>query len=272
MKKRLGYIVLCAFFAVQYSCDTDYYGDAFENDPTSGWVEFKGLFTQVSTGATVSIPLIQQSPVNEIATTITYTVTQAANSIDTAPASVLGTFTTVIPKNEVDGAIVLEIPADNLDYTLEITLVDTSQDNLILGLEGNTPEEHPIVHTVQVCDGTIKTSYTGMSYIGESLISTFQATLTPVPGEDNTFNIDTAWGTDFVANAASDPTLVGQFVYSGTLTVNDDRSVIIVADDQANFPNGGTGTYDPCTKTFNLVLTQELFSSPFDVPVVLTAN
>lgn len=96
------------------------------------------------------------------------------------------------------------------------------------------------------------------------------ATLTPISG--NSYAIDSAWGPNFVAALTGNPAYQGQFLYAGTLTINSDFTVTIVASPTSPWATGGTGTYNPCTNVISYTLTQALFTNPFTASVVLTPN
>lgn len=98
------------------------------------------------------------------------------------------------------------------------------------------------------------------------------ATLTPVPGSPNQYNIDSAWGPTLVATLTGNPAFVGQYVYAGTLTINSDFSVTIVGVPTSAWATGGTGTYNPCTNVISYTLTQALFTNNFTTSVVLTPD
>lgn len=113
-------------------------------------------------------------------------------------------------------------------------------------------------------------NYTGQTVLQGSVYSEFTPTL--VDNGDGTFSVDSFFG-DFVANATGNEDYVGQFQYPGTLEINDDFTVSVKTDN--GYATGGTGTYDPCTDTFNLTLDQFIFteddgSSSFDVNVVFS--
>lgn len=272
MKKyiKLG---LVAILAIVYGCNTDYYGDAFNNEPDSGWLEFETTMTTATAGSTINIPVFQRSSTNSEPTTVKYSVVQVSGPEGSAPQGLIGNFETVIPEDELLGEITMEIPATEENYSLLVTIIGSNKDNLILGLEGTEPNAHPIENTVKVCDGTIETSYTGSASLDDgTFITDFQATLTPVPGEDGVYTIDTAWGMDFVAVATGDPSFIGQYVYDATFTLSADRTQVTIEGNDPSYATGGSGTYDSCTKTFEYNLTQAVFSNPFTVNVTLTAN
>lgn len=92
----------------------------------------------------------------------------------------------------------------------------------------------------------------------------FTPTVTKVA--DNQYTFNTFWGPTFIASALNNPQYanVVALSYSGTLTINQAAdgtyNVTIVGNNSAAWDNGGgTGTYDPCTKTLSYTLTQGLF-------------
>lgn len=238
----------------------------FEVEPNSGWVEFETTIIETSTVSGVSIPVYQRSAINEDATVITYKVEAAEGS--TVPAGVTGTYTDTIPATELMGTLDFAVAETDASYSLIVTIIGTSQDNLQIGLAGEEGE-HPFVASVKICDGTIASTYSGTAYAAGNEV-VFTATFTPVEGQTNVYTIDTAWGQDFVAILAGDPSLSGQYPYSGTLTINADQTITIVGDE--SYATGGTGTYDVCNKTFTYQLGQTLFTGDLQIDVVLVAN
>ena len=116
---------------------------------------------------------------------------------------------------------------------------------------------------------SVDTTYSGASYIGTSLVSENTHTFTPT-GNPNEYAVDSCWGSSFVADATGNPAYQGQFIYSGTLTINSDLSVTVVGN--SAYATGGTGSYNPCTGEITYTLTQALFSNPFTVNVILTPD
>jgi hypothetical protein len=104
---------------------------------------------------------------------------------------------------------------------------------------------------------------------GESAPS-YQVDFIPVSGQENTYTIATAWGVNFVSWATNNPDYDGQYVYSGTVVINCDNTVVVIGDDA--WATGGTGTYDPVSGQIVVELTQELFSTPFTVVTTFVPN
>jgi hypothetical protein len=266
MKKIYRYLMIVIASAAIFSCSTDYADNDFSTDSNSGWVEFESELTvRTDAASSITIPVFQRSATNTGSETVlTYTVESIEGN---APSSVLGTYTAIIPENELQGEIVVPVADTDSSYNVLVTITSTNKEDLILGLEG----DHPVTHTLQICDATLDLSYTGSSFRDGNLVTEFEVTLVPVAGEDNVYTIATAWGPNLVAELTGNPAFAGQFPYSGTLTINDDNTVEIVADDPATFP-GGTGAYDPCNKTFDYTLQQGLFTDPFTIDVTLVSN
>ena len=90
--------------------------DKFENDPTSGWINFSTQSTQITDDvSSINIPLTQNSAVNSENTEVTVLV----ESIEgTVPESVLGNYTAVINENMLDGELTIPVEQTNDRYTV----------------------------------------------------------------------------------------------------------------------------------------------------------
>ena len=266
---KLTFVAL-AFVLSFVSCD-NIDTDGFEPNVTSGWVEFENESDQVLNDVgTINIPMEYNVPVNQVNTTVTYTVEVIEGS---APGAETGTFVTVVPRNTRDLSIDYTIdPSITSNYTLLFRITETSNPDVIIGLEGDNPD----TFTLEVCNNTFPLAWTGNAFIGAAQINTFDMTLTETgtPGE---YTISSAWGTNFVAEATGNPDFDGLFIYDGTLTRNADNTVSIVGFDTNFFPgtvandaalNGNQ--FDPCNTTLSYTLAQGLFNGDFVVDVVLT--
>lgn len=95
--------------------------------------------------------------------------------------------------------------------------------------------------------------------------------MTPVPGKKNTFKVDTGWGLNYVSTLTGNEAHKGKFVYSGVLTINNDKTVSFKGDQK--WASGGTGSYEPCEDRIKLTLKQSLFrTNNFTVDVVWAGN
>lgn len=94
--------------------------------------------------------------------------------------------------------------------------------------------------------------------------------LVPVPGTTNQWQISSAWGPTFVGWATGNAAFNNQYLYSGTIILNDDFTIVVDGNDA--WATGGTGVFSPCTQTFSYTLDQGLFTTAFTTDVVLTPN
>ncbi len=189
---------------------------------------------------------------NETSSDRTFTVmVDEASSINSEDYSVPATVT--VPANSNEGTLTLEI-TDN-------TIADAGE-TLVLAFEGKEGlflGEPLTINVLKLCEFTsLAPSYSGSPSAFGANATPFQAVLTPVG--DKVFSVASLWGPDFIAWATGDPSYAGAFVYSGTITLNDDNTLTI--DSQDSFMLGGSGTYNPCTGTFNYTLETSLFGAP----------
>lgn len=268
---KLTFVAL-AFVLSFVSCDNIDL-DGFEPNVTSGWVEFEEATGRAfHTAGTLNIPMEYNVPVNQVNTTVTYTVEVIEGS---APGAETGTFVTTVPRNTRDLSIDYEIdPSITSNYTLLFTITETSNPDVIIGLEGDNPD----TFTLEVCYNVIPLEWTGNAFIdnGPDPVNDFTMTLTPTDTEGE-YTISSAWGTNFVAGATGNPAFDGLFIYDGTLTLNPDNSVSIVGFDTNFFPGTVANAdsfdgneFDPCNNTLTYTLEQGLFTAPFLVNVRLT--
>lgn len=113
-------------------------------------------------------------------------------------------------------------------------------------------------------------SYTAEVFAFGEEAPSYQVNLVPVPGTDNQWQIASAWGPTFVAWATGNPAYENQYLYSGTIILNDDFTVTVDGNDA--WAIGGTGSFSPCTQVFSYTLEQGLFTTSFATDVVLTPN
>ncbi len=248
-------------------------GDYVGTNPRSGWVEFENESTQVlRTDDVASIPVELNVDINDIDTQIEYTVEVIS---DNPPEVSTGNFTTSVRAGDLETQITYDLDPTILSpYTLQFTITNTSNPDVIVGLEG----DNPIIHTLEVCPDVLPLAYTGVAFIGDSQINMFDVVLTRT-GDCSVYEMNSAWGTNFVAEATGDPSFDGQFIYPANLTLNADLSLSITGvGDNANLlpgsvsdedsTNGNSFDFDSGVITYTL--SQGLFGSPFVVDVILT--
>jgi len=249
--KLYSVLALCAMVLVS-AC-----GDHEVPTFTSDFIAFKGGSRTVS----------EADPAFDIL--VTSSAPGAASSVSLGGSAVEGTDYTVSATTVTSGSdyttTIRVTPIDNVALdgtkTVELTLTDG-------GFPGGAAGK---VYTVTILDDDCPTEVSG-SYAatGAALGGNppdFTMTTTPVAGSDNSWDIDTVWGPNFVGWATGDDGFNGRFLYPGTLTINADRSV-----DFTGTRGTGTGTYDPCSDTFTLTVNQNLFTTSFTVDVTFVGN
>lgn len=291
--KNLKYILLFVVTSLFVACNNDDEAAQFANDSQSGWVQFKQPPNAIETaplapielvyGSTtqITLPVILRAPQNTDGLEVTYTITDvvgstagviATGSIVEFPEGVAGGINQL---NQLTQNIVIDIVATTLTSNVEfdVTLTATSRGNVLVG-----HDEYPITQRVKICSGNTATSYTGVSIAllaGATPAPAFVPVITPVPGVENSFEFNTAWGVDFIVHMTGNPATSGIRNYPAFVTINPDLSVTVVGINTPAAPNrypGGSGTFNPCTKTINYTLNQGVFTNPFQVAVELTAN
>jgi hypothetical protein len=275
MKKLLSAFVLSILSIVLFNACTEDNDEKFGGDTQSGWVQFKDgnaidlVYTQ---GAVYRIPVSLFSPVNTTGLEVGYSITNIVGT--TAGILSFDPVITYEPNTNTGGEVVLEAIAPTLSSNIEfdVTLTSTSRSNVQLGLGLN---EKPIKKRVRICATSIASSYTGSSTntTNNATFSPWSPIITPVVGEPNKYQFDTCWGLGFVQFLS--PTAPAGFNYPGFITINSDNTVTVQGINSTQFPNrypGGSGTFNPCTKEIRYTLNQGLFTNPFQVAVVLTAN
>ncbi len=178
-----------------------------------------------------------------------------------------------IPAGEFTGQITIT-PVDNLDADGDVQLsVRLSESNsLPIGIGGLGAERVSASVTISDndCPTEISNSYRVTVFAFNDEAPAHTVNLVPVPGVDNQWTVTSSWGPQFVAWATGDAGFANRFLYSGTITLNEDFSVDFTGND--SWATGGSGTYVACTDQFNITLTQALFTTAFTVDVVFTGQ
>jgi hypothetical protein len=270
--KKLLYLSLVVTLGLFSSCSED--DSRFNNDRQSGWVQYlngSAVNAMFKEGGKITIPVKLNSPVNTDGLEVSYEIVDVAGSTSSLLSHSGKLY---FEKGSVDSNIVLDLLGTSLSNSVEfdVKLSSTSRDNVLVGLMNGETSVRPIVKRVKLCSNEISLSYTGVSSLdGEPVLSGWSPTVTPVAGTTNQFQFNTLWGTNLVG-ALAGAGYNGQFIYPGIITINDDNTLTIVTTGNAAQFTGGSGTYDPCTKTFSYTLNQGIFTNPFSIDVVLTAN
>jgi hypothetical protein len=293
--KKIIYITFVSLSLVFASCheNDENYGRFDSADTSSGWVQYKsdacvGLLYGLA--SEIQLPIELHVPVNKEGTEVFYSITDVSgNSTSIIPQRTGSVVITAEDQiNEIDVASQTEvrymlknlvIPINNdagLSETTEfdVTITSTNKSQIQVGL---SDDSKPTVVRVVIRSFNDATTYTyggtavqmlqpgnTPAFVGPD----FTQTLIPVVGNPRQFTTASAWGVLFVPTLANNPAAIRD--YPATITINDDYTVTVVGINAPTSPNryqGGEGTYDPCSDTFELTLRQGVFTSPFTVDV-----
>lgn len=140
----------------------------------------------------------------------------------------------------------------------------------LTAVDGNSLMESSSIYTVELfrsCPKEIGLDYTVYpSRTGGSALPTYNTTIIPIQGEENTYRVSSSWGPNAVATLTGSASYNGQYLYESIIVINCDNTITVEGTDP-DLP-GGTGTYDPESGFITLVLTQELFTTAFTVTSV----
>ena len=263
--KYIKIFSLVALALLFNACEQDFEDDNFRpRDRTSGWLEFPTESETVFTSSgEFLVPVEVNVPINKDGFNVNYTVEVISGN---APNINTGTFDANVPAGTREPNITLAIDPENIsEYSIKVTLNSVDKDNITVGI----PDSGRLTEFILGVTCPVPLEYSGASFLDGDQIGTFDVTLEPTD-EPNEFTITSAWG-DFVFDLTGDPQFAGMFQYTGTLIVNSDSTVEIVADDTDSFPDGGTGTIATCAGELNYTLTQAVFTGDFTVDVELNA-
>lgn len=261
----LSLIILISVTFFGCENDTEIDTPSYQN---SRWVQFESESASIPESNTLTIPVVLAASNNSNGLSVSFTVT--SQSPDRYAITQNGTVE--IPAGEFSANIELVPVDDNLvngDAEVTITLSNT---DVGVGLGGEGVRFNSVVVTVvdDDCVPTPASSYTATVRAFNADAPSYTAMLTPVPGTTNRYNIDSAWGPDFVGWATGNAGFNGAFVYPATIVINNDLTIDVIG--AAGYATGGSGSYDSCGDIFTYTLTQALFTNPFTVDVTLTAN
>lgn len=274
------YIILIGLCISLASCEIDKPGDFYTPNPSSGWLQISTSPQNANIildGSTSTLEIVvtagtRTSPfVNLEGLQVGYSLVPVSGA---APSEVVSTGSVLnIPAGENVGTIVLNInnnAAVTQTSVFDVVIASSSNEDLTVGLSDNSV---PTRFRVTVCPTNVPLEYTGVSgvldfeYVGDP----YDVTLTQVDGDENSFLLANAWGPTIIADLTGNPGFLNQFPYNCTLTIDPETYGVTVMGN-VGYATGGDGTYDPCTQTFELNLTQALFTVAFDVQVTLVGK
>lgn len=201
--KSISFVLVLGLIILQ-GCDTGS-DSRFNNDPTSGWVEFVAATTTTGqTSSSVSIPLSINVPIYENGLNVSYTIAAGEGDFTQFVASSSGTaFIDPVIETRV---VSIEIPLMNMDAGRDfITSFDVTITSVDNGVRVGVDESSITTHTV-----TIPCSNPEMVgadfFVGDYSIVDVEATIGPGNGTENF-----AAGT---VTLAVDPTNANRRVFS----------------------------------------------------------
>ncbi len=268
MKKYIKYIASVALvLGFLSSCEED----LLVYDTDSGFVQVESTSASIAEdGGAVTAKVLVGSGKNDSGVTVNFNVT-----VDGGDASRY----TISPANGV-----LEIPAgsfegeitvtaiDNLnadgDVVLTIDLAESTSIPIGVGGEGKLNTQSVLTIIDNDCPTMIADSYAVRVLAFGDEAPSHNVEMVPVTGTTNQFTVASTWGPNFVGWATGDSGFNGRFLYSATITINDDFTVDVVGNDA--WATGGTGTYASCPDEFTFTVTQGLFTNPFTVDIIMT--
>ena len=272
MKKHfLKFAALLFVVASLTSCEEDqivYNGDS-NNASLAAFRSPSGSLAVIEGEASETTITVDVSTVSDVERTIAVSIDPASTALANQYNIVASSL--VIPANSYNGYIKVTGNIENLapseHYTLILNL-DTLGDSYV------EPSKNRFqLDIFQSCPYTldeIGTSFTGSASVDGDPAPDWVPTVTQSSDNPAKFTVSSLWGPNFVSWATGDSSYDGQYVYPGTIEINSDLSLTITGG--AGYATGGTGTYDPCTNSFNMKLTQGLFSGDFTIDVVLAGN
>ena len=295
--KKIIKLLPILLLVVAFSCEQDDNHGRFVNDPTSGWVEF-GTSTSATTitliTESLTLPVSLRVPTYPNGIDVTYTlqavegdftsiVTSTGNTVSFIGSELPGTESTPNVKN-------IELTFENIADLTEIVVFDVvltavNTSGVSIGIDDESITSYRVSTP---CPIVVGTDYTASETLFNGDVGAPQGhslVLTPVPGFDNAWTVDTIWGTGFIS------TLCGGCVpepsYPGPITFVLDPITLELTVIEGGEPAGsgnpldigytitGGGTYDSCNDVFIFNMEQSLLTSggvPGTVDVTIQGN
>jgi hypothetical protein len=290
--KILSIILVVTMF---FSCSDDQ-DNTVSSNVESGWVEFlddspavinyaQSIDNQASLSVNVQVPTTSTDltvfyelvPVsglnpNDYITTNSFTIPAGITSY-AGPDNNTSFDYVNLPQLNLD---LSNVPSLMANMVFDVVLTRTSSTVITAGLA----DLKKTVQRVSLCpiippSMTMGSTATGDSFSNDldvgpgTLVPPYTVSFTPNATQANTWDLDTSWGPDFVSNLCGGCVPPGILINPLSITLNDDLSVSVSAG-----PNSdpGSGSYDPCSKTFTLRVPQNIFTGTFQADVVLTQD
>jgi hypothetical protein len=277
-----------------FSCEDD---DATNvSNRESGWVQFLNTSPDVEgyvlgIDAEAKIPVNIQVPSTSSDLVVNYELVSVSgdnpnNFFSATSLTVPAGVTSISGPDNNTGIEYGNLPKIELDLTnvtltsnmiFDIVLTSTNTNSIKVGLNNEKKTVQRVsISPVILPSVTLGSTATGDSYSNDlgagpgAVVPPYTVNFTPVSGEENTWDLDTSWGPDFVSNLCGGCVPPGFGPNPVRIVLNpDDLSVSVLA---AQYSDPGTGTFDPCSETFSLNIPQTLFTGTFTVDVDLTMD
>lgn len=256
------------------SCEDD---SNFPVTPTTGYVALTAAdITTANAPESVSSGVVIEVPIFRNGLTINYKLESVEGNFQNYVTSDTGSIFVGADNVERSSEIVIDLVNTDTPRTelvvFDVVLTSVSQSGVQVGF--NNGDDRFRVTLPCVIDPSLVTTYSGDAFSTDlaqapGSIPAYNVTMVPTPGVDFSWDVTTVWGPDYVSETCGGCVPPGSFPYPGTITVNPDTNMVTVIGGDF-YTDGGTGTYDPCTNTFTLNVSQSLFTNPFTVDVVLT--
>ncbi|HWR94453.1 MAG TPA: hypothetical protein VN192_04565 [Flavobacterium sp.] len=268
-------VIITLFFGLLTACSTDEV--IYEGSPAvSGFASTISNLPVFEGSDGIGYVAVNVSNTSSENRTIKYTIDQEKSTADPSQYTILEA---IVPANSYNGYIKVQTSYDKVTrdpVTVYFILESVGDVAVQPELDFNT------LSISQSCeidyDLIANSEYIGLPTANGFDYLGFLPKLTQNPNKPNEFIFDTFWGTDFVFNYYGDSftSLSGLYPYAGRLVINQDLTVTIYGFE--TYATGGSGTYDPCTNTFNYTLTNELkvgfgdeaLETLYQTPVVVT--
>ncbi|WP_420574704.1 hypothetical protein [Kordia sp.] len=282
--KKIIYILVLIVVA---SCTSDDGSGRFSNDLEYGWVRFFDFDTSANISisdidcpdldnplSVIEIPVQLTAPINKSDLRITYQL-EGVSGLN--PDSFITHAGIVfVPADTNRGTIRLGVDNDavyNSNVVFNVVLTSTNRDGITVGLSDDSePTSYTVNMNLYDLTGTYESTSVVVPAFGGAVAPNFTAELTPVDGVGNQWEMDTAWGPNFIAWATGNAGFEDSLVYAAIAEVDNSGNVTITGnddeDDFGDFDLGGNGTFDRCGGVFTYSINGGFFGG-ITVDVVL---
>jgi len=281
MKKIFKTTLILMLSIIFINCDDDrgLNEGKFNVDPESGWIDItsdnsskkinvasiicSNLTPQLTT---IEIPVTLNSSTNKNGLDVTYEVEELIGGNPENYITYNGEFR--FEAGSLESQITLHINTNHVfssDISFNVNLISTSRTNVSVGLSDNSKiTSTNVIISLYDLEGTFQSTSVIVPTFGGAAAPAFTATVTPIDGQSNQWNLDTAWGTGFIAWATGSAGFEGLLIYPSIIEIDPTNGdVTIIGNDPddgfGDYDTGGSGTYDRCTGILTYTLDSSFF-------------